>query len=620
MLMLKKINYNTFNVNEYIISNPELKHQINNTDNTDNTDKSDNTDKTNKSDNTDNKKDYNISIITLVRNNKHYLIESMNSLVEQTVDKWNCIIINDGSNYNIKLSDFLSSEHEIKYKNKFKIINNKEWLGIVKCHTIGIFQATNEIIGILDCDDKLDITAIEKVLNIYNNSKDNIFVYSNFYYCDSKLNIINNGYGKHVKNLLNERKGNHFKTFKKKYYFFTSGYDHDLIFGAEDQDILFKIDEFCYPIFINECLYYYRTYDKNNKTMSLSCLEKCAKYSYNLSIIKNIYSRYNNLDFYVEVINKNNKYSVELKSNDIFITTINDNINYINQYINTKKNKFNVNIEWDYHALTFKISNKQFNLDTFRLLHPNNYFDNIYIINLKKDIHKKKRIESIFESYNMVCKFIEAVDGNIEPYYTEWHDTKLKTCGMYGYSKSMINIFEDAQKNNYNKILVCDDDIIFIKNFLVEFDKAIKSIPFSWKVLFFGLSGPWQFNESTFLYNFNFNKLYTTNLTLCDGSFCVGYDKSMYSSIINITKKYELSYDTQLIKYLNNNINIEKYAFYPHLVIADTTKASSIINYQEEMNIMQNFKRNHYKFHVNLNNYELNSMSINNYNNLKRQF
>ena len=577
-----------------------------------------------------------ISFITLVFNNKEYLNDSMSSLIKQTCDKWECIIINDGSNYDINLSDFLSNEYIEIYKHKFKIINNKEWKGIIKCHIIGLFHASNEIIAILDCDDYLANNTVEKIVNVYDNHLyDNIFVYSNFYYCDNNLNIINNGYASHVKNLLSERRGNHLRTFKKKYYFLTKGYDDDLIFGAEDQDILFKIEEFCTPVHIEDKLYYYRT---NNTTNSISCMKKASLYCYNLCILKNIFNRYKNLNFYVKIydsindihhikkynkwkysyINNNIKYFADLESNGIFISTLYKNVQkFIDTYINKQIKTFDINIQWDSDNNTFEVSDNIFNLNAFRLIHPNSYFDKIYIINLKKDINRKIRIETIFSKYNIKCQFIEAIYGKDEPYYSEWTQTKLKTCGVYGYSKSIINIFNDAKKNNYNKILICDDDIILINNFLIEFDKSVKSIPYNWKVLFFGLSGPWSFNINTFIYHYKYNKPYTTNLIGCDGSFCVGYDKQMFDKIIEITELFELPFDTQLIKYLNDNIHIEKYAFYPHLVIADTTKLSAIVNYQEEMNVMQNYKRNHYKFCVNLDNYDLDSMENNVYSELK---
>ena len=650
--ILSPNNYDIKSPNNYDIKSPnkkvltidinEYKNRIKNINTNFNNLKINNTESNNTE--LDNKKNYSINIITLVRNNKQYLKTSIGSLINQTNNNWYSIIINDGSNDFIKYDDFLDENEIKKYKNKIKIINNKDWKGIIKCQIIGIINSTCQIVGILDCDDKLDETTIEKVLNIYNNSQDeNIFVYSNFYYCDENLIIINKGYARKINySLLNDRCGNSFRTFFRKYYFLTSGYDDDLIFGAEDQDILFKIEEFCKPIFIDECLYYYR---QNNKDLnnSISCLKRASIHSYYLSIFKNIMNRYGNIKCVLKIYNniedleylKNNRFFKEsiidngikyyfiVESNNINLIIVYDN-QIINKYFNlfkfNKQKEFDVNYYWDYYENMLKISESDtnnFDLKNFSLMHPNSYFDQIYVINLKHEETKKTRITKIFDKYNIKCNFIEAIYG-YEPMYEEsYKKTKLKSPGVYGYSMSMIKIFNDAIKKGHNKILVCDDDIILHKNFDIKFNECIKSIPYSWKVLFFGLSGPWYFNSNTFLYNFDFSKIYTTNLISCDGSFCVGYDKTMYKKIIEITEKFLLAFDTELIKYLNMNLTIEKYAFYPQIVIADIVKKSTIINNQEEFNINSNIEKNHLRFMVNLDIFDLDSMENNMYNKLK---
>jgi GR25 family glycosyltransferase involved in LPS biosynthesis len=582
---------------------------------------------------------YSISIITLVRNNIHYLKDSIGSILNQTNPNWESIIINDGSIKQITYLDFLTQKQISLYKNKIKIINLKEWKGLIKCHKLGIINSTKQIVGILDADDKLDETTVEKVLSVYNNSPDpNIFVYTNFYYCDQNLSIKNKGYARPIKTkLLNDRCGNHFRTFVRKYYFLTSGYDDDLIFGAEDQDILFKLEEFCKPIYIDECLYFYRTYDSNNITSSISCLGKTSRFSYYLCILKNIYSRYKNLNMELKIYNVKEhndylqdnrlykesvkcndvKYFFQLQSNGINLITLFDtdiDNKYFKIYKETGQEKFNVNINWDYQANTFKIvENNFFDLKKFTLIHPNIYFNEIYIINLKHEETKKERIIRIFDKYNIKCNFIEAVYGYAPEYEESFEKTKLKNKGIYGYSLSMIKILKDAIEKGHNKILVCDDDIVLHKNFDTKFDEYIKLIPFSWKVLFLGLSGPWSFNSNTFLYHFNFDNKFTTNLIGCDGSFCVGYDKSMFTSIIEQIQKFELPFDTQLIKHLNKNLSIEKYAFYPQIVIADTLKKSTIVNYEEEIDVMKNFERNHLRFMVNINEFDIDSMENNKY-------
>jgi len=573
-----------------------------------------------------------ISIITLVRNNKHFLKESIGSLLNQTDTNWESIIINDGSSQEIIYDDFLNDDEKIKYKEKIKIINNKDWLGIIKCHKLGVFYAKNEIIGILDADDKLDNTTIEKVLNKYNNDiDDNIFVYTNFYYCDDNLNILENGYSRKIIDtcLLNERCGNHFRTFKKKYYLLTKGYDDDLIFGAEDQDILFKMEEFCKPVFLDECLYYYRT---NNSTGSISCLKRASSYSLHLSILKNIINRFGDLKFTLEIYSKKedneylNKYwkyeldkdyHFELKANGIFIKEIVNNIQYYSQiYESSKINKFDVNVKWDYKLNTLILSNVKFSIENFRKIHINTYFDNIYIISLTTAKNNRNRINKILSNYNIYYEIFDAVNGYELQNTSGFKKSILKSPGAYGYLLTMIKIFEDAKKNKYNKILICDDDIILKNNFVDEFDKNIKKIPYDWKVLFLGFSGPWVYHK-TFRETFDYKNNYITNLYSCEGSFCSGYDRSLFDKIIELCNLLNLPFDTQLNLYLIDNPSIIKYAIFPHIVTADTLHTSSIVQYEEENNVIQNFKRNHLKFCVNIDEFDCDSMLNNKYNHLK---
>lgn len=592
-------------------------------------------------------KNYKISVITLVRNTHELLKSAIKSLISQSNPNWENIIINDGSKEKVLIEDIIESDKISRFKDRIKIINLDSWKGLIKCHKIGIMHARNEIIGILDSDDTLEPDAVDSILNVYNQNDDNIFLYSNFNICGPNMELLGKGWASSVGDttLLNKRRGNHFRTFPRKYYYLTSGYDNDLVYGAEDQDILFKIEKYCKPIYLDKYLYNYRT---NQLTGSISSMKKASRYSLNLSILKNIYDRYGDIDFYIEIYSdlsdeeksktkkyldrvekyvkpyhyNGNNFYVELKSNDITISTLlgEQTHKYIDEYLKNLQNVYKVDVKWDYINSCFQlVDNLKFDLEKFRLIHPNTYFDNIYIINLKKDVEKKERIRSIFSKYNIKCEFFEAVYGKEVPDLEKYHkeNTTLKSPGQYGYSLSMIKIFEDAIQKKYKKILVCDDDIILKKNFLYEFDVNIKSIPYDWKVLFMGLSGPWSFHEKIFLYNHDLNLNYTTNLIGCDGSFCVGYDSLIFKDIIRITKEFMYPYDTQLIEYLNSNLQIDKYAFYPHLVIADTVKKSEIVNYQEEMSLWKNIERNHLKFMINLNEYELETMHENQYKELE---
>lgn len=546
-----------------------------------------------------------ISIITLVRNNKHYLKTSMESLLKQTNNNWECIIINDGSRYEVEYSDFLSEYEKNKFGNKFKIINLKEWRGTIKCQKIGMLHSNYEIIGILDVDDMLHETCIDKVLNIYDNGKYNIFVCTNYYNCDSDLNIIDKGCSNYIKkNLLNDRNCVRFRTFRKYYYYLTDGYDDDLIFGAEDQDILWKIEVFCNLIILDECLYYYR---KN--IYSISILNKASRYCYYLAILKNIYKRFGNYNTYLKLDNGRKC----LYSNDIFIQEINEDMN---KDINTENKKnFPVEIKWNHAKNKFDISNVKLDIEKFRIITLNKYFDNIYVINLKKDINKRNRIKNIFKNYDF--EFFEAICGIEEPHLSNYNNNNynktLRLPGAYGYSLTMIKIFEDALEKKYKKILVCDDDIILHNDFEKLFDKNIREIPFDWKVLFFGMMGPREF-KNTFLENYDYEKPYITNFNTCDGSHCVGYDRELFQTIINETKKFKKPFDDQLVDCLTEN-KILSFSFYPYLVIQDTM-SSTIRDVSENTN--ENYLNNYFLFKTNIDNYDLKSLIDNKYEKIKK--
>lgn len=619
--------------------------------------------------------DYSMTIITLVRNNIHYLRESMKSLINQTSNKWNCVIVNDGSTDSVTIADFIDStdKSKMKFADKFKIINLSEWIGLVKCHKMALLHATNDIIGILDADDELDLTAVQEVLNVYNKTQeDNIYVYTNFYYCDMDMKKTRCGYSNYVRTcLLNDRCANPFRTFKLKHYYLTEGYDDDLQFGAEDQDILFKLEKICIPVFLDTPLYFYRNSVDNITTVT--SLKKMSKWSLFIAILKNIKDRYLNNNFQLKIFsnttpyettkyylyrkeraqystgikllssgytsnqsnqsNQSNKqnaiYHGELYSNNIYIMNVLDplfkfDIQIISEFIhrytsNVMNDTFDVIVNWDTKESKFFIdnsSNNNLKLTNFVKIHPNLYFDHIYIINLKKDVEKRERMKKIFDSLEMKYDFFNGVYGNDETYLKVFNKNKyhktLKSPGAYGYTLSMINIFNDALKNRYKKILVCDDDIIFHKNFLNLFDKNIRNIPFDWKVLFFGMSGPWthpfinqDFNQ------FTYQKSHIRDTFNCDGSYCVGYDILILKDLINVVNKFRHPFDTSIIKYMNLNPNINKYAFQPYLVIADTTKSD--ITTREEK-ISDNFEAYQFKYRQNMGLFDVNTMLSKPYN------
>lgn len=382
-----------------------------------------------------------------------------------------------------------------------------------------------------------------------------------------------------------------------------------------------------------------------------------------ISIFKNVYARYNNLNFELRLysnrseseknryresrvysnlwkcgfniltnrkicrdVNKANKnkitYYAEIWSNGIYILDICNEIyeldenvlfNYIDKYIdNNNKHTFSVGLKWDIMKSKFLITDAshKFDIKNYKKIHPNVYFDHIYILNLKKDTEKRQHMDGVFNDLMIKHDFFDAVNGrtddNLAIYKKNSYEKTLKSPGAYGYSLSMIKLFEDALSKGYKKILVCDDDIIFHREFLELFNKNVRDIPFDWKVLFFGLSGPWTHpfvNES--FKHFDYSKSYIDDVFNCDGSYCVGYDTQILKNLIDVTKRFEAQFDTSMIRYLNQNKSIIKFSFCPYLVIADTTTSSIS---EREQDTMENFTSYQFKFRQNLNTFDIDSM------------
>lgn len=103
-----------------------------------------------------------ISIIIPVYNVENYIERCINSVVNQTIEDIEIILVNDGSNDNTKEKIIPYLE---KYKNKIKYLE-KENGGLSSARNFGIPHATGEYIAFLDSDDYIERTAYEEMYQV----------------------------------------------------------------------------------------------------------------------------------------------------------------------------------------------------------------------------------------------------------------------------------------------------------------------------------------------------------------------------------------------------------------------------------------------------------------------
>lgn len=101
---------------------------------------------------------YKISVVIPVYNSEKYLKKCLDSLLSQTIDNLEIIVVNDGSTDN---SELILNEYLGKYNNLIKVFNQKN-SGQAAARNLGISKASGEYIAFVDSDDYVENTAYQK--------------------------------------------------------------------------------------------------------------------------------------------------------------------------------------------------------------------------------------------------------------------------------------------------------------------------------------------------------------------------------------------------------------------------------------------------------------------------
>lgn len=203
-----------------------------------------------------------ISILVANYNNGRYFKDCYDSLISQSYDNWEVIIVDDCStDDSVKIVKDL-----IKNDTRFKLYENEVNKGCgytkAKCAEL----ATGDFLAYLDPDDALFDYSIECCLEKFQKNNKIVAVYSQLMFCDENLN---------PKTIFNKIKQIHnnqfffncpiqisaFFVFKREAYLKTEGIDPNLR-TAVDQDLYLKILEIGDVKFIEEPLYRYRLHSQ----------------------------------------------------------------------------------------------------------------------------------------------------------------------------------------------------------------------------------------------------------------------------------------------------------------------------------------------------------------------
>lgn len=271
-----------------------------------------------------------LSVIVPVYNTSNYLKKCLNSLINQTLDDIEIIVVNDGSTDD---SEEIIKKYESEYEDKIIFINKKNG-GQGSARNIGLKRATGEYIGFVDSDDFIDKNMYKDMYDVaIKNDSDIVICALNDYYEKNKeKEEVHLKLREDVS--INEAIVNSIPSVVNKIY------KRDLIINDElvfNENIWYE--DFPYSIelvvnsnkinYIDKCYYYY--FHRVKSTMHNENIEK------NLDILK----AFDILVQYLKEKNMYDKYINEvnhLALREIYIATI----NRIIRTNNSNKDKKNI--------------------------------------------------------------------------------------------------------------------------------------------------------------------------------------------------------------------------------------------------------------------------------------
>lgn len=204
-----------------------------------------------------------VSIIVPCYNQAEYLAETLDSVLSQTYQDWECIVVNDGSSDNTKDVAFQYVQHDCRIK-----YIEQTHLGPSSARNNGIKISSGDFILPLDADDIIATTYIEKAIRVFEQSPNISLVY-----CKAEMFGEENGPWDLPKYNYNSFIWENCifcsALFKRTDYNHTNGYNYNMTIGLEDWDFwLSLLDSQSLVYQIDEVLFYYRRKKMSRDTES----------------------------------------------------------------------------------------------------------------------------------------------------------------------------------------------------------------------------------------------------------------------------------------------------------------------------------------------------------------
>jgi GR25 family glycosyltransferase involved in LPS biosynthesis len=126
----------------------------------------------------------------------------------------------------------------------------------------------------------------------------------------------------------------------------------------------------------------------------------------------------------------------------------------------------------------------------------NKFFNRIFIINLKDKTERFRKVTHQFHKYGVKYRRFNAVDGRCtketckEKKRQLQDDYGVKITKLVPPAASLvigtIELLKQQVRNRWKHVLICEDDIVFGKDMMSRFSKALDDIPSRWDLMYLG--------------------------------------------------------------------------------------------------------------------------------------
>ena len=239
-----------------------------------------------------------VSVVMAAYNVEAFISEALTSIVTQTYQNWELIIILDGCTDNtLTVAKNFISQNYISDKCRMFVSKDNRGYGFALNNCISLSKG--DLVAIVDADDSLaDVGALEIMVMEHSKHPNASLIYSDYNEVDFTMRPIKkrrhgprkNSTIPRGKTILGEFKDgkyvgtqyivSHFKVFKRKFYDMTDGVDPTLL-KAVDRDLVLKLEEVGDLVHIDGYLYNHRVHEH-----SISEMWKCRSQEYRDKVVE----------------------------------------------------------------------------------------------------------------------------------------------------------------------------------------------------------------------------------------------------------------------------------------------------------------------------------------------